>query len=118
LVVVVEVVVESGAAGGLVVVLVVLSDATPLLLRYVVPVDSVFVPSAPVNFSLVVVLKVPDAGPGRAGVAVVVVEDDDVCAATTPVIMASTAAPTSRNLVMSYSPGKLIAAACAAAPLP
>ena len=112
-------VVESGAAGGLVVVLVVLSDATPLLLRYVVPVDSVFVPFAPIDFSLVVVLKVPDAGPGRAGVAVVVVvEDDDVCAATTPVIMASTAAPTSRNLVMSYSPGKLIAAACAAAPLP
>jgi hypothetical protein len=99
-VVVVDRFVENTAGGGEVAVVVVLSDVTPLLSRYVVPVDLVLVPSTPTDFSVVVVLNTPAAGAIGAGVLVVVVDDVDVCATASPVVKPSTAMPASNNLVM------------------
>ena len=80
--------------------MVVLSDATPLLSRYVVPVDLVLVPSTPTDFSVVVVLNTPGGGAIGVGAVVVVVDDVDVCAIAGPAIMPRAATPASKNLVM------------------
>jgi hypothetical protein len=101
LVVVVSLVVVTADGAGYVVVLVVESDATPLVLPYVVLEESVRVPSTPTDFSLDVVLNVPDGTAKGVGDVVVVVCELDICAMATLVIRPSAAAPASRNFVMS-----------------
>ena len=93
---------ETTAGGGEVVV--VLCDATPLLSRYVVPVELVVVPSAPTDFCVVVVLNTSGSGATGVGVVVVVVDDVDDCAIAGPAIMPSAAMPASKILVMMQSP--------------
>ena len=92
--------------GGDVVVLVTVSSATPLLLRKVVRLVSVSLPSIPIDFSVVLVLSVPMGGATMPGTTVVVVdcEDDVDCAAAMPVVNTSAAAPANRNLVMLCLP--------------
>jgi hypothetical protein len=65
-----------------------------------VPVLSVWVPSAAVDFDVVVELRVPGGGATSSRTVVVVVCEVVDCAAATPVIMPSAITPASKDLVM------------------